>query len=142
MNSSITTFNLKPDNRSVILAQAFNKIWNHYIINHGIPSFNHHNRCAYHGVLGARSPFGLLLPENIYSKDLENESISGMIARHLEIRLILGKIGVLALLELEKVHDDAAETTANLDDFTIKMQRGLLGFAQQFAIHVPTTVLH
>lgn len=64
--------------------EAFNRVWNHFVVNKGKPSYTkkegYHVRCLYRNGEN-RCAFGLLIPDDKYDSAWEGDSASALLCR-------------------------------------------------------------
>lgn len=93
---------------------AFNIVWNHFVVNKGKPSVDRDSiSCLYRGEAGAKCAIGVLLPDKNYEKSLEGEELEFVASLIPGLRV---KENLGFLRQLQQAHDDASDKNDGIAD--------------------------
>lgn len=91
--------------------ETFNLIATH-LMNQEIKSISETGSCKYYGPDELKCAIGCLIPEELYSKELEGQSVRSLIQSsellHNELAIILKKHDIRLLVALQDIHDGVA----------------------------------
>jgi len=113
--------------------QAFNKIWNHFIVNKGKKS-SEGSYCKYRDGAGNKCAVGVLIPDNLYDKNLEGKGYAVLISEHESMKVFFKDINIQLLLDLQCTHDDAGYWDKGILD-----KERLIEIAEEYELKIPTT---
>jgi hypothetical protein len=85
---------------------VFNKIWDYFIVNKN-PKAGDNNTCYYRGPGGIKCFVGVLIPDDMYSPDMENKSAGEMLEKFPALMKHLDASGsdLFFLKILQDIHD-------------------------------------
>lgn len=84
--------------------EIFNKVMTH-LFAQGEPAKNKRDECAYRGLNGKQCAVGCLIPDELYNKKMEGQSVTEVFYRFPNVRDYLGKDNIFLLTALQDLHD-------------------------------------
>lgn len=108
--------------------EAFNKIWQHFVVNKAPPSFADYAgrgiACAYRGENGAMCAVGCLIPDEMYTPHIEGNAIKSIIENNHhfpKITNFLSNVDVKFLEVCQRAHDEQAGWNYFHDNIKVKL---------------------
>ena len=110
--------------------EAFDKVWEHFVVNGGpFSRSDNAGGCAYRGDGGARCAMGVLIPDEMYSTDMEGTRASSVIEKFPALKgLVDGRFAD----KLQGCHDDTS--TPN---FRNDIESNLRDLAEIYKLAIP-----
>lgn len=116
--------------------EMFNKVWKHFVVDKQHKSSRYGGTCLYRGPNNTKCAVGVLIPDDAYNTDMDNERfdnrISSLIKRYPHLKKYVGD-DVVFLTHLQRCHD----STYSDNWFTVTMESILKEFAQKFDLTIP-----
>ncbi len=107
---------------------AFNIVWEHFVVKGNPPSRSELYGCAYRGENGERCAAGLLIPDEKYTPKMEGFTVyEGFVFDALP-----GGLDVRFIGALQNAHDDADPKTFRED-----VRESLEGVASRYGLEIP-----
>lgn len=112
---------------------AFNKVWRWFIRDgHGMSwDVNNDGQCMFRGPRGAKCAVGVLIPNRLYKKEMEEPNLRGIMVRVPSLK----PLGMDFLSELQSCHDAAVE--AGYSPFKGVIRKNLTTFAEVNSLNIP-----
>jgi len=115
--------------------EIFNKVWDHFIVNKGKRSMSPSGKsCRYRGEDGGRCAVGILIPDEMYSSEIEGSRVHCLDINSNDIYQYLGKDNMLFLDSLQCVHDESRCWNKGVMD-----SKSLMLLAKTYKLTIPQT---
>lgn len=92
--------------------EAFDKVWQFFIVEKNPQSFENSAdnlvfgaACAYRGQNGSKCAVGCLIPDELYSPDMEDKRIFAIIELYPEIKTLFADVDGFFLAKIQEIHD-------------------------------------
>lgn len=112
--------------------QAFNKVWQHFVVEKNPPSINKKGDCLYRGPNGEKCAAGLFIPDDKYRRSMECRPAE-CVADAMGVDTETAKF----IRHLQACHDDASVHLR----FTAEMERRLKSVAARFNLTIPCSTI-
>ena len=121
--------------------EAFNRVWQHFVVEKQPRSYVNNDGCCYRGPNGAKCAVGVLIPDELYRPEMEDWSVTSLNSRADEFPTLFGPGGCLAganidlLTRIQAAHD--SYSIYGNPEFDRYMGKRLREIAQQFSLTIP-----
>lgn len=123
--------------------EVFNLVWDHFIVKKNGPGY-FNDRCTYRGEDGSRCAVGLIIPDELYFREVEGERVTE-IERRLSHPLASVRENTKRLMEFFNQFDidflqdlqDAHDQCAAEQNFTPSFKECLYEIAERYELTIP-----
>jgi hypothetical protein len=124
--------------------EIFDKVSEH-LINQGCKSVsvkdNNSFCCMYRGKNGNMCAVGCLIPDELYSPDMENKSPEYLLNSFPVLKKILKRSSISILTELQTIHDNCPIIDENTQEFEMRdLIEQLIDVRYKFRLHMPPVI--
>lgn len=118
--------------------EAFNRVWDHFVVKKGKPSMSKDGNCKYRGPNGAKCAVGVLIPDEAYRESYDSDggySLYTLISDPPVSSVLCGVTPGL-LFAMQHVHDASAKALRR--DFHSMVEQGLRELAVVYDLIIPS----
>jgi hypothetical protein len=115
--------------------EAFDKVWQWFVVEGHGPSVNDQGSCMYRGIGGAKCAAGVLIPDDIYEPAMEGKTIWRVVDMFKKLVPLLGS-GTPFISDLQRVHDQSAMAYSS-QEFSAAVTKRLRTIAKAHHLNVP-----